>query len=107
MKLIKVDSSDFTFQHIIFLSNRDLWLLLAENDNVTILQACQKADDLVLFRIRSVFSKTAVEYFNDDLNKFCGTSKAQTVEARNRMAKVLSELYEQGRLHDWDVKYAS
>ncbi len=105
--MIKVDSSDFTFQHIVFLSNRDLWLLLAENDNVTILQACQKADDLVLFRIRSVFSKTAVEYFNDDLNKFCGTSEAKVIEARKRMVSVLSELYEHGRLYDWDAKYAS
>lgn len=65
------DLTIFTFDTIIFLSNRDLWLLLAETDNVTILQACQGADDLILIRIRSVFTRAACDYFNNDLSKYC------------------------------------
>lgn len=101
------DFSIFTFETIIFLSNRDLWLLLAETDNVTILQACQRADDLILIRIRSVFTKTACDYFNDDLSKYCSAAEFEISHARERMAQTLSDLHEQGRLQDWYFKFAN
>ena len=98
---------EFQFEHLVFLSNRDLWLLLAETDNVTILQACQSADDSILIRIRSVFSKTACDYFNDDLSKFWGTRDEDIFTARAKMSKTLRKLCRQGRIKDWDVKYVA
>ena len=97
----------FSFESIVFLSNRDLWLLLSETDNVTILQACQKADSIMLLRIRSVFTKTACNYFNDDLNKFMGTSNEEIAQARERMTEILYCLGEQGRLQDWFFEFAN
>lgn len=101
------DEIDFIFEHIIFLSNQDLWLLLAETDNVTILQACQRADDTILVRIRSVFSKTACDYFNDDLSKFWMTSDEDMLRARQRMVRIFHKLYRRGRLKDWILHYAA
>lgn len=98
---------EFQFEHLVFLSNRDLWLLLAETDNVTILQACQGADNYILVRIRSVFSELACEYFNDDLSKFWATRNEDILAARERMSKTLSQLHRQGRIKDWDVAYAA
>ncbi len=98
---------DFIFEHIVFLSNRDLWLLLAETDNVTILQACQRVDDSILVRIRSVFSRTACEYFNDDLSKFWMTTDEEATLARDRMVKIFHELYRRGRFKDWNLLYAA
>lgn len=101
------DLSALTFEHIVFLSNRDLWLLLAETDNVTILQACQKADDFLLFRIRSVFTKTACSYFNDDLIKFSTASDSEIRDARNRMTAILCTLNRRGLFQDWLFKFAN
>lgn len=98
---------DFAFEHIIFLSNRDLWVLLSETDNVTILQACYNVDDVILVRIRSVFSKTACDYFNDDLSKFWMTSKDEAIRARHRMVRIFHKLYRRGRLKDWSLPYAA
>jgi len=98
---------DFIFEHLVFLSNRDLWLLLAETDNVTILQACQRADDVILIRIRSVFSKTACDYFNDDLSKFWMTSDEEASRARRRMVRIFHKLYRRGILKDWNLLYAA
>lgn len=101
------EGHDFIFEHIVFLSNRDLWLLLAETDNVTILQACQRADDVILIRIRSVFSKTACDYFNDDLSKFWMTSDEEALRARRRMVRIFHKLYRRGRFKDWNLQYAA
>ena len=98
---------EFKFEHIVFLSNRDLWLLLAETDNVTILQACQRADDSILVRIRSVFSKTACDYFNDDLSKFWMTTDDEMIHARQRIAKIFHRLYHRGRFKDWATVYVA
>ena len=103
----KKNDFEFQFEHLVFLSNRDLWLLLAETDNVTILQACQGVDNYVLVRIRSVFSKLACDYFNDDLSKFWATRDEDIVAARSKMSKTLRRLYRQGRIKDWDIQYAA
>lgn len=103
----KSEPSVLNFEYIVFLSNRDLWLLLAETDNVTILKACQQADDLLLLRIRSVFTKTACHYFNDDLSKYSQTSIFEITQARDRMAGTLSDLNKQGRLQDWIFRFAN
>lgn len=101
------DFSLLTFEHIVFLSNRDLWLLLSETDNVTILQACQNADEFLLFRIRSVFTKTACKYFNDDLSKFSTASDFEIFDARIRMTEILGALNRKGLLQDWIFKIAN
>lgn len=103
----EIGELDFIFEHIIFLSNRDLWLLLAETDNVTILQACHNADDAILIRIRSVFSKTACDYFNDDLSKFWMTSEKEALRARRRMVRIFHSLYSRGYFKDWNLLYAA
>lgn len=104
---MKKNDFEFQFEHLVFLSNRDLWLLLAETDNVTILQACQDAEDYILVRIRSVFSKLACEYFDDDLSKFWTTRNEDIHAARGRMSKILQRLYRQGKIKDWDAFYAA
>lgn len=98
---------DFTFEKIVFLTDRDLLTLLTEVDNVTLLQACQRVDDHILIRIRSVLSETACGYFNDDLSKFWMTSNEESLKARYRIARVIHMLYRRGRFKDWIPLYAA
>ena len=98
---------DFTFEHIVFLSNRDLWNLLLETDNVTILKACIGADNFVLVRVRSVFSKTACKYFNDDLIRFCTASEQEIYTAQTRIVNIFRRLNRRGMIKDWNSLYAA
>lgn len=89
------------------MTDRDLWMLLTEVDNVTLLLACQKVDDCILIRIRTVLSETACTYFNDDLSKFWTASNEEVLKARYRIVRIFSKLYRQGRFKDWTLLYAA
>lgn len=101
------NGSIFTFENIVFLSDRDLLRLLKEIDNVTLLRACAHCDDLLISRITAQFSRTARDYFFADLVKIGKITDDEAIEAKEKIGAILSSLYERGKLRDWNTKYAA
>lgn len=97
----------FTFENIVFLSDRDVLRLVEEIDNVTLLQACKKCDDFLIQRIVSQFSQLGRDYFCDDFARIGSVPDDEILAAQNRIGEVLSRLYLKGQLKDWDYKYAA
>lgn len=96
----------FTFENIVFLSDRDLLCLLKEVDNVTLLQACKQCDELVLQRINKQFSQLARDYFYDDLLKIGNVRSSEVMAAQNKIGRILGQLYLSGKIIDWDISAA-
>lgn len=101
------DISVFTFENIVFLSDRDLLLLLKQIDNVTLLQACKKCDDFIVQRIICQFSEAGRQYFLEDSQKMGTTTDEEILIAQNRIGEILSRLYRRGKLKDWNTQYAA
>jgi hypothetical protein len=93
--------------YIVFLSNRDLLILLQNVDNVTLLHACQKCDDMLIYRITSQFSNLAKTYFFEDMGRVGLISDENIFAAQERIALILSELMGNCQLKDWNSKYAA
>lgn len=97
----------FTFESVIFLSDCDLLRLLKEIDNVTLLQACNRCDNLLIYRITSQFSRTARDCFYEDMTKFGIVKDEDVFLAQERIGVILNGLSQCGKLKDWNTKYAS
>lgn len=104
----KDDLSFLIFKNIVFLTNRDLLLLLKEIDNITLLYACKSCDDVLVCHIAAQFSQLAKEYFLDDLSRIgFVASDQESILAQQRISRIFARLYRQGRLKDWNIKYAA
>ncbi len=97
----------FTFENIVFLTNQDLLTLLKEIDNVTLLKACKRCDEIILHRILSQLSLLARDYFFDDLAKMGSVPDEEVLSAQNRIGIIFSDAYLKGRLQDWNGGFAA
>lgn len=99
--------SVFTFENIVFLSDRDLLLLLKQIDNVTLLKACKQCDEFIVQRIICQFTEAGRQYFLVDSQNLGPTTDDEILAAQNKIGEILSRLYLKGRLKDWTSKYAA
>jgi flagellar motor switch protein FliG len=100
-------SSNFRFEHIVLLSNRDFIRLLNEIDNFTLICACQKCEAFIVERIVIQFCERGRNNFYDDLYKNANVTENQIFSAQERIRKLFSYLYFNKKFKDWKTNCAN
>lgn len=96
--------SIFEFSDLLYFSDSDVITVLKEIDNVTLLTACQGSDVALIWRIASVLSETAREYFFEDLNQFAFCSMESVEFNRTTIQSIMDSLYYSGKLEFYALK---
>lgn len=97
----------FVFNDLLYLSDEEITIVMKDVDNCTLLLACQNVDLELICRITSTFSKTAREYFYDDINRFQNSSLKDVEAARIRIQETMDNLYYDGLIVTTAIKVSA